>query len=474
LTYLSSLAPGMRGGLTQEQQLSYWAWEMVLKLRLHKLEQPHLPMETHDYGSHEWSKDIPDMTSDPNLHPIQKGVKALGPLACYVAITMTKVGHSVDLFLADGINYHVNLVSTGYHKASIHVLSVIVPMFIQTPQYLLENEKFERIIQCIVHADRSVYGFTGKLIMQQVFPGDITKMFCSMIMHQLQCAGTPGGISRNDVLEFWFRALASVEYWTQDRDVQYLLDCLTRAAFMYKGSENLILEILFSMYKSLLGANKEQSVLSSLVSWISSSMPSLMEKPSQEFSWLAYAVLSIESRYEEDSQMRNVVYQLLSRDSKLTPDAALKKACSKLKLPYSPVAGRLSVYRWAYQALETDMDHPLLPAIWQQFFMVYLQRIVSEPGLPQRGSIGLRFFESLANSTLLKRCKKRLVCTADYHHNASKKAGSSSHHASTPDSDSDTNSQHASDGGSTNGRETPPLEQLKYQTSVEYHQCLVK
>ncbi len=42
--------------------------------------------------------------------------------------------------------------------------------------------------------------------------------------------------------------------------------------------------------------------------------------------------------------------------------------------------------------------------------------------LPQRGSVGERFFESPANVSLIKRMKKRLSEAADFHHKAAAEA----------------------------------------------------
>ncbi|XP_077996830.1 ectopic P granules protein 5 homolog [Glandiceps talaboti] len=474
LAYLATFAPGVKYSLTPNQQLSIWAWEMVLKLRLNQLEQPQTPLAAYDHPT-DWSKDVPDMTSDPSLHPIQKGVQANNPLASYVAVVMTKVGHSVDTFLTDGLKFMWPLVTTGYWKAVTHTLSLVVPMFMNQTQYLLQNDKFKKIIQCVVQADKSALGLTGKLVVKQTFPGSVTKIFSAMILHQLQSAGAPGGVTRNDVLEFWIKSFTGIEFWNTDQDVQYIMDNLVRSAFMYKGAENIVLDVFFMLYKSLLSANKEQNVISSLMSWMvfGNSMPSLMEKPSQEWPWLAYGILCVESRYEEDTQLRSIVCTLLSRDSKLTPEGAIKKASTKLKLPYTATANRLMVYRWAYQGLETPMDHPLMPIIWQRFFMVYLQRLAPEQGLPQRGSVGLRFFDSLANSSLLKRCKKRLVALADYHHNASKKAAASQHSPDSPSDDTDSHGASDDEAACEQG-ESPALEKMKYQTSAEFHQRLVK
>ena len=37
---------------------------------------------------------------------------------------------------------------------------------------------------------------------------------------------------------------------------------------------------------------------------------------------------------------------------------------------------RLMVYRWAQQALDTPVDDPVLPLVWQRFFLLYLHRPV--------------------------------------------------------------------------------------------------
>ncbi|KAL7985732.1 hypothetical protein Chor_013664 [Crotalus horridus] len=84
----------------------------------------------------------------------------------------------------------------------------------------------------------------------------------------------------------------------------------------------------------------------------------------------------MESIFEEDSQLRRVVVRELVTSS-VSPDQALKKAQSQLKLPMVPSLQRLLIYRWAHQALSTPVDHPLLPLICQKFFLLYLQR----PGL---------------------------------------------------------------------------------------------
>ncbi|KAM6036561.1 ectopic P granules protein 5 homolog isoform 4-T4 [Theristicus caerulescens] len=135
--------------------------------------------------------------------------------------------------------------------------------------------------------------------------------------------------------------------------------------------------------------------------------------------WFSWMVLNMESIFEEDSQLRRVVEGELVINA-LTPDQALKKAQTQLKLPIVPSLQRLMIYRWAHQALATPADHPLMPLIWQKFFLLYLHRPGPQYGLPVDGCIGRRFFQSAAHVNLLNEMKQRLIEVADFHHAASK------------------------------------------------------
>ena len=56
-----------------------------------------------------------------------------------------------------------------------------------------------------------------------------------------------------------------------------------------------------------------------------------------------------------------------------------QRVCSQQRLPQTPVQ-QLTLYRWAQQALDTDLDCPVLPALWQHFFSLYLARVYDVNG----------------------------------------------------------------------------------------------
>uniref|UniRef100_H3A8A6 Ectopic P-granules autophagy protein 5 homolog (C. elegans) n=1 Tax=Latimeria chalumnae TaxID=7897 RepID=H3A8A6_LATCH len=172
-----------------------------------------------------------------------------------------------------------------------------------------------------------------------------------------------------------------------------------------------------------LGYHGDRGLLSSLVGWIVTGnvTPSFIEGNAESTEvWFSWVVLNMEAIFEEDSQLLRCVEQELVSNPSLTPEQALKKAQSRLKLPVVPSLQRLLIYRWAHQALATPADHPLLPLVWQKFFLLYLHRPGPEFGLPVSSCIGKRFFHSTAHVSLLKELKRRLTEVADFHHAASK------------------------------------------------------
>ncbi|XP_077916502.1 ectopic P granules protein 5 homolog isoform X3 [Halichoerus grypus] len=375
VSYLASI---VRYGETPETSFNQWAWNLILRLKLHK----------NDYGIQQncptvpFSSTVPDMTESPTFHPLLKAVKAGMPIGCYLALAMTTVGHR---FLS-------------------HLL-----LFLH-----LDSGVPQGVTQQVTH--KVAQHLTG------ASHGDNVKLLNSMIQAHVSVSTQPNEVGPVAVLEFWVQALISQHLWYREQAILFLMDQLCKTAFQLM-QEDCVQKLLYQQHKNALGYHCDRSLLSSLVSWIVAGniTPSFVEglaTPTQV--WFAWTVLNVESIFEEDSQLRRVVEGELVINSAFTPDQALKKAQAQLKLPIVPSLQRLLIYRWAHQALVTPSDHPLLPLIWQKFFLLYLHRPGPQYGLPIDGCIGRRFFQSPAHISLLKEMKRRLMEVADFHHAASK------------------------------------------------------
>ncbi|XP_006144470.1 ectopic P granules protein 5 homolog [Tupaia chinensis] len=422
VSYLASI---VRYGETPETSFNQWAWNLILRLKLHK----------NDYGIQQncptvpFSSTVPDMTESATFHPLLKAVKAGMPIGCYLALSMTAVGHSIEKFCAEGIPLLGILVQSRHLRTVVHVLDKILPLFYPCQYYLLKNEQFLSHLLLFLHLDSGVPQGVTQQVTHKVAQhltgasnGDNVKLLNSMIQAHISVSTQPNEVGPVAVLEFWVQALISQHLWYREQPILFLMDNLCKTAFQLM-QEDCVQKLLYQQHKNALGYHCDRSLLSSLVSWIVAGniTPSFVEgvaTPTQV--WFAWTVLNMESIFEEDSQLRRVVEGELVINTAFTPDQALKKAQAQLKLPIVPSLQRLLIYRWAHQALVTPSDHPLLPLIWQKFFLLYLHRPGPQYGLPIDGCIGRRFFQSPAHINLLKELKRRLTEVADFHHAASK------------------------------------------------------
>ncbi|MBZ3881457.1 Ectopic P granules protein 5-like protein, partial [Sciurus carolinensis] len=422
VSYLASI---VRYGETPETSFNQWAWNLILRLKLHR----------NDYGIQQncptvpFCSMVPDMTESPAFHPLLKAVKAGMPIGCYLALSMTAVGHSIEKFCAEGIPLLGILVQSRHLRTVVHVLDKILPLFYPCQYYLLKNEQFLSHLLLFLHLDSGVPQGVTQQVTHKVAQhltgashGDNVKLLNSMIQAHISVSTQPNEVGPVAVLEFWVQALISQHLWYREQPILFLMDHLCKTAFQLM-QEDCVQKLLYQQHKNALGYHCDRSLLSSLVSWIVAGniTPSFVEglaMPTQV--WFAWTVLNMESIFEEDSQLRRVVEGELVINSAFTPDQALKKAQTQLKLPIVPSLQRLLIYRWAHQALVTPSDHPLLPLIWQKFFLLYLHRPGPQYGLPIDGCIGRRFFQSPAHINLLKDMKRRLTEVADFHHAASK------------------------------------------------------
>uniref|UniRef100_A0A8C3K6Z7 Ectopic P-granules autophagy protein 5 homolog n=1 Tax=Calidris pygmaea TaxID=425635 RepID=A0A8C3K6Z7_9CHAR len=457
VSYLASI---VRYGETPETSFNQWAWGLILRLKLHR----------NDRGMQQGWPAVPvsgrvlDMTESVTLHPLLKAVKASIPVGCYLALAMTTLGHSIEKFCAEGIPLLGVLIQSRYLRTVVHVLDKILPLFYSCQYYLLKNEQFLSYVQLFLHLDSGVpQGMTQQVThkvtqhLTGVNYGENVKLLSGMIQTHIFLSDQPNGVGPAAVLEFWVQVLTSQQLWHRDRATLFLLDDLCKAAFQY-SQEDCVQKLLYQQHKNALGYHCDKGLLSSLVSWIVAGnvTPSFVEGNANSSQvWFSWMVLNMESIFEEDSQLRRVVEGELVINA-LTPDQALKKAQTQLKLPIVPSLQRLMIYRWAHQALATPADHPLMPLIWQKFFLLYLHRPGPQYGLPVDGCIGRRFFQSAAQINLLSEMKQRLVEVADFHHAASKAL-----RVESPAEDSDRSPEKASSSSA-------------YLTSPELHKELVR
>lgn len=461
---VSYIASVLRLGVSPEASFSQWAWQLLLRLKLHSNAQNpkgawSVPALT--------SNPPPELTHAPSMHSVIRAVKAGIPIGCYLSIAMTTVGHSLEHFCTDGVGLLKTLIQSHHLRAAVHLLDNILPPTYPLSFYLLKNSQFVSCIQLFLQYDSVCPQGVTQQVTHRVAPlltgttyGDNVRLLNSVIQSHVVESSQPSRVGVAAVLEFWVGLLTQQNLWYRDKTVLFLMDQICCAAFKHH-QEECVQKLLYQQHKNALGYHGDRGLLSSLVGWIAgNATPSFIEGQSLSVEvWFAWLVLNMEGVFEEDSQLRLCVEHELLSEANSSPEQALKKAQQRLKLPVAPSLQRLQVYRWACQALATPPDHPLLPLVWQKFLQLYLRQAGPEFGLAAAGCIGRRFFQTSSQAALLRDLRQRTQEVSDFHHVASQALRVPPPH--TPSSDSQ-------------GDESPDNPCPPYLTSPQLHTELVR
>ncbi|XP_031837862.1 ectopic P-granules autophagy protein 5 isoform X2 [Nomia melanderi] len=397
-----------------EQVFSLWAWEMVTKLRLHQLDQTeticqHTLMNIQEAFAH-----LPNMDSDSYLEILVTGTLDKQPIACYVATVMTLWGHSVPLICLKGFSQLQILQSHYKYEQVLICLHHIVPLFLECVDSLLKNEKFINLIISLIAADRT-YMNVAKSFITAEFPGTILKQFSNMIHSHLRNYKRYSLQTPKNFVHLWLNVLVLVPDWNKDQSVMYLMDTVISVAFFYVEAKTTVENMFQSLFSTTTSTRNVVGSLGSFLNWATGSSNSVsLLGGSVQSVWVAYQVLSVEQYNREiKTGLWHEILRELSTQSKISLDAAIKKACATVKMqPFG--ANGLFIYRWSQQALDTPMDHPMLPLLWQNFFALFLARVPTTTRVIDHGGIGEKFFEGMINLSYLKKIKKRLHDTTTY------------------------------------------------------------
>ncbi|XP_053378040.1 ectopic P granules protein 5 homolog isoform X2 [Mercenaria mercenaria] len=408
--------------MTLEQEFNTWCWDLLLKLSLHRGSLPQS-----DRRLEASLGEAPDVNSDDSLLPLCKGIKEKNPTACYVTLMLTKYGHSVGDIISDGVPLLQVLSEQGLFKPTVSAIYYILPLFVDSQKYIVDSIKFQEVLLAILQADESYFRVVKGLLSYD-FPGPITKLFISMMQCQIEEAYKTARDGMTLTIGLWTRLLMKIPKWYHDSNCCCILDELIKAAFTYQSAVEHLQDIFKESYREYCHHERSHGVVSSIVNWVTSgvTLPTFLDKSScPDFSWLTYIILWLEGSFEIDSKLWSTLQEEMLNNQKAGIETCLKKSVTKLKLDQAPTWARLNIYRWAQQALDMPIGHPVAALTWQRFFVLFLGRLsTTQTSLPQRASVGERFFTGfftgVGYSGMLKKMKKQLGKTADHY---TKKSG---------------------------------------------------
>lgn len=206
---------------------SSWAWQTIFRLKLH----------LNDKGVTELSK-----IKEPEYYNIiTKGVREKDPLSSFLSILMTTWGHLVPLVCSQGLKQLIILQLNQKYDAAILGLYLLVPLFIECQESLINCELFQTILIGLLNADRTYVNMAKSIIGPQ---NTILEHFGYMIEYQITNYFWYNLQSPRCLVRLWINSLVSIPQWNKDVGVMYLLDIIIRAAFFYSDARDVINNIL--------------------------------------------------------------------------------------------------------------------------------------------------------------------------------------------------------------------------------------
>lgn len=364
---------------TPERSLIRWAWRLAYALKLHAT----------DRGRLDVSK-VPEIVA---LDVIRRGCRELKPLPLFLSLMMTTHGHLVPMVCSHGFAALAALVDSGAHEPAIVALHSLLPLFVDCTDSLASCDGFRNVITALLNLDQSRL----KSIVGAGEAGAVSQLLAHMLEHQLSY------VRWQSLAVAWTRVLLAVPNWAADPGAQNLLDTILRTSVAC-GNFQLRSAIVKEFASHVDRVRSERSSTSGWTLWMGSgSFTGLLDGTRSQWAWLADACLEAEHELLErrTGLWSELLRQLRISEGKTNVDACLKRACNA-KNTSSGGSKTLCLYRWALQAADAPLDHPLTPALWYRFFELYLERI------PEGGCVGAKFFDGVVNSTTAKRLKRRL------------------------------------------------------------------
>ncbi|EEB10592.1 conserved hypothetical protein [Pediculus humanus corporis] len=396
-----------------------WIWATLLKLRLHLLDKTEATLYKYFNGLEEHLKQIPDVDSNSDLHHF---VMKNQPVACFVALMTTTLGHSVPIICDKGFDLIEVLLAEGKYNHGIACLEFITLLFLECPNSLFECKKFLSILSQIIAADNTLAQLAKNLIMNN-FPGQILKNLNSMIQNQLKTCKGIQFQKFSECVQLWLHSLTKLPSWSQEPGVVYILDNLLQNVYFDFTTTKIVLSILENLMEENKKTNESKSSLSYLMEmmnlkFITSSLS--LKEINGDVPWLSYSIIQIQ--FEKFEKKNSLWLELLKEinstiDKKTDIDYSLKKVCNFLGIPVRP-SSTLSIYKWTHQILNTDISHPLIPLFWQKFFYLFFYRVSD---VTDRGSLGDKFFDGIFNQRLFMQLKNRLEDSLQYFKDLCKK-----------------------------------------------------
>lgn len=167
-------------------------------------------------------------------------------MASFLSVLLTNWGHLVPLVCKHGLPQLQFLQTHHKHEAVLFALNLIVPLFLESQELLINDEKFQDILYRLINADRTYINMAKSLVATQQ---TVLEQFGNLIENQIVNYAWYQLGSPKLLVRMWINSLISIPFWSRDYGILYLLDTIIRAAFFHTDAYETVVFIFDDLLK---------------------------------------------------------------------------------------------------------------------------------------------------------------------------------------------------------------------------------
>lgn len=396
---------------TKKEQYSMWCWSMVSVLRLHY-------MDLNDQVVVNLLQNPSMMNMIPEVevtHGIYQGLTEQKPLAIYLSLLVSQLGHSIPQICHRGFDYLKSLLNDHRHSRVIRCLELMTPLFINCADSLYSCDKFMDILASIFVADKT-YIKMAKELMTFDSRGPVLSFFGNMIQHQIMNFNRFGLTSPTDLILLWINSLTRLKEWNKNVGIVWVVDMICQIAYQYPDAWSLTRETLRPLVTRIIDTKVPKS--SGILTLITAEEKDIFISPLVEGPTISLMLMELEfENIEMNTGLWSEFLCQIVIQGNTSLSNVLKKTLTAKTLPNFPIQS-LSVYKIAKLILKMSPKHFLFPVICQQFFSLYMSRVPAEIS-PDDFGVQDKFYD--ADVSLMKKLKIIFTDSKNLHKDLSTK-----------------------------------------------------
>ncbi|KAK2703143.1 ectopic P granules protein 5 homolog isoform X2 [Artemia franciscana] len=411
---MSSLASSvLQSQLSPVQVFQKWTWEFLGRLMLHLMDQSPENVSFTLANLSEALSVLPTYEQEASYDGIRRAVEANQPQAAYFVLISSSVGHNVPEFCTTGLGLLSRICSNGQPDQAVDLLHKILPMFFQCPDSLYSNLEYISLMSQILMEETGYIKFAKNMIVTQQLDLHIKRLGAAIEDHLINFKRynltTP-----LQIVSLWLETLFCLPKWNTNKNVLFIADVITRAAFFCETSRRYIL----NLFEDLIKNQKEQPedrTLPRLLRIVGSMGSKTLAHPLiplptlPEFPWLSWFALKSYSNMEisTESDLWHSFLRNFSSGKFRTAELAFKLSMAEVGQVLLLFCD-LTLFRWIEGYLQLEEGHQMETLYLQEFFQLYLERSPKSNVSDVTGSVGLKIFESAHEMDLIEKASARI------------------------------------------------------------------